>query len=167
MVALPPWNTEITYKILEVFRISTIEHASSLSYGGGENRWNRDGEYVIYTGSSRALSTLELVVHRKSIQPERDYRMMILSIADDDHLYTQVQINELPLAWRTFFAYGHLQSIGSKWYQSRESLVLKVPSAVIPQEYNYVINTAHPDFLTKVKLIRTEDYFWDERLMEG
>lgn len=150
---------------VEVFRISTVEHASGLSSGGGENRWNQNGEFVIYSGSSRALSALELVVHRKAIQPEREYRMMILSLADDDHLYNQVQVKDLPLSWRTFFAYGTLQSIGSGWYQSRKSLVLKVPSAVIPQEYNYVINTAHPEFLSKVKLIRTEDYFWDERLM--
>ncbi len=45
-------------------------------------------------------------------------------------------------------------------------MILRVPSAVIPQEYNYIINTRHPDFLTKVKLLRIEDYFWDERLMD-
>lgn len=61
-------------------------------------------------------------------------------------------------------AYPDLQKIGSNWYQNKESLVLKVPSAVIPKEYNYVINTNHFEFATKVSLVRTEDYFWDERL---
>lgn len=58
-----------------------------------------------------------------------------------------------------------MQTIGSDWYQARTSLILKVPSAVIPLEYNYIINTEHPDFSDKVSLVRIEDYFWDSRLL--
>jgi RES domain-containing protein len=58
-----------------------------------------------------------------------------------------------------------LQKIGSDWIAGQQSLVLKVPSAVIPFEYNYIINTEHPKFLSKVKLVRTEAYFWDSRLL--
>jgi len=61
-------------------------------------------------------------------------------------------------------SYPQLQQLGSEWYQSNKSLILKVPSAVIPMEYNYIINTRHPDFQNNVTLVRTEDYFWDERL---
>ena len=62
-------------------------------------------------------------------------------------------------------AYSSLQEIGSKWYVNQESLVLKVPSAVIPYEYNYVINAEHPLFADNIKIIRREDYFWDNRLI--
>jgi RES domain-containing protein len=62
-------------------------------------------------------------------------------------------------------AYAQLQKIGSTWINSLESLVLKVPSAVIPYEYNLVINTEHPEFDAKVKLVRVEEYFWDPRLL--
>ncbi len=58
-----------------------------------------------------------------------------------------------------------LQKIGSDWINSLETLMLKVPSAVIPYEYNFIINTEHPAFNNKVHLARTEEYFWDSRLL--
>jgi len=58
-----------------------------------------------------------------------------------------------------------LQEIGSQWYNAMEFLVLKVPSAVIEQEYNYVINTRHPDFSKLVRLKAVEDFVWDRRLL--
>lgn len=89
---------------------------------------------------------------------------MVISIADDDYLYKQIKISDLPANWRTIAAYSTLQRIGSGWYNKRESLVLKIPSAIIPFEFNYIINTEHPEFNTNVNLVRTEDYFWDSRL---
>lgn len=150
---------------MEVFRISKEVHAASLSASGSANRWNTKGQRVIYTGSSRSLSSLELVVHRGAIHPGASYRVMVISIADDDYLIKQIQRSELPPNWRSLAGYSSLQRIGSDWYSSQESLVLKVPSAIIVYEYNYVINTEHPDFSRKVQLVRTEDYFWDSRLL--
>lgn len=119
----------------------------------------------MYTGSSRSLSTLELIVHHGAVKPRLAYKVMIISIADDDYLIKQIQLKDLPTDWRSLAAYSFLQTIGSNWYNSRESLVLKVPSAVIPLEYNYMINTEHPDFHDKVSLVRSEAYFWDSRLL--
>jgi RES domain-containing protein len=90
---------------------------------------------------------------------------MIISVADQDHLIKMLQIKDLPYNWRRFTAYSELQNIGSEWYGSKESLLLKVPSAIIAEEYNYLINTEHPDFIANVKLVRTENYFWDDRLL--
>ena len=150
---------------MEVFRISKDVHAQSLRSSGSANRWNTKGQQVIYTGSSRSLSSLELVVHRGAIQPTVSYKVMVISIADDDYLMRTVQLKELPTNWRTLVGYAALQTIGSNWYNSQESLILKVPSAVIIYEYNYIINTEHPDFSQCVQLVRTEDYFWDSRLL--
>ncbi len=58
-----------------------------------------------------------------------------------------------------------VQQMGSDWYNSRKSLLLRVPSSVIPKEYNYLINTRHPDYPENVALVRQEGYVWDERLM--
>ena len=150
---------------MEVFRISKEVHAHSLTSSGSANRWNTKGQHVIYTGASRSLSSLELVVHRGAIQPTSAYKVMVISIADDDYLLRAVQLKELPTNWRTLAGYPTLQTIGSNWYTSQESLILKVPSAVIIYEYHYVINTKHPDFSQCVQLVRTEDYFWDSRLL--
>jgi RES domain-containing protein len=150
---------------MEVFRISKQAYAGALSSSGVANRWNERGQQVIYTGSSRSLSSLELIVHKGAVVPSVQYQVTVISIADDDQLYRQIQIRDLPSNWRSFEAYSTLQKIGSAWISSQESLVLKVPSAVIPFEYNYIINTEHPVYLDKVRLVRTEAYFWDSRLL--
>ena len=93
------------------------------------------------------------------------YKIMVIYIADNENLVRQIRINELRKDWRTLAAYSTLQNIGSQWYDHQETLLLKVPSAIIPFEYNYVINTEHPDFIQKIQLIRIEDYFWDDRLL--
>src|SRR4051812_31995550 len=151
---------------MELFRISQTPYSKELTASGRPYRWNKNGQFILYTGSSRSLSTLELVVHRNSIKPKDDYKVMVISITDEDHLIRQIQIKELPLNWRLPEAYIALQAIGFNWYEKQESLILKVPSAVIVHEYNYLINTRHPDFNKNVQLVRTEDYFWDSRLLK-
>lgn len=150
---------------MEVFRISREIHASGLVASGVANRWNKRNQYVLYTGSSRSLSTLELIVHRNSIAPLDHYKVLVISIPDSDDLIKQVSIKLLPGNWRTLSAYPALQKIGNDWYESMETLVLKVPSAVISNEFNFIINLEHPDFKDHIKLIRAEDYFWDDRLL--
>lgn len=148
-----------------MFRITKEEFSEYLTSSGSANRWNLKGQQVIYAGSSRSLSTLELVVHKGSVIPLFHYKVMVISMADEDSMYKQVKINELPYNWRSIAAYSELQKIGSDWYNSMETLALKIPSAVIPLEFNYIINTEHPNFKDKIKLVRTEDYFWDSRLL--
>ena len=91
--------------------------------------------------------------------------MMIVFLADDQQLYSEIKIATLLFNWRKIAAYSDLQKIGSEWYRSKKSLILKVPSVIIPYEYNYIINTEHPDFNENARLVRTEEYFWDERLL--
>lgn len=150
---------------MELYRIASEEYSKQLTSSGVPNRWNKRGEYVLYTGSSRSLSTLELIVHRNFIKPEITYKVMIISIPDNDNLIKTIKIDELSKNWRQFEAYSKLQKIGSDWFNSKETLILKVPSAVIPFEHNYIINIEHLDFKENVQLIRNENYFWDDRLL--
>jgi RES domain-containing protein len=128
---------------MEVYRIARDKYAKALTASGVANRWNYDQEWVIYTACNRALSTLELVVHRSAIKPAFNYQVMVISISDEPRLITEITEKDLP---------------------KNRSLVLKVPSAVLPSESNYMINTRHPDY-KKVKLLRLENFFWDERLL--
>jgi len=150
---------------VELFRITHKKYADSLTASGTANRWNREEEFVIYAGSSCSLCTLELIVHKARVSNRNDYKVLVISVADADHLVRQIKIDTLPTHWRQLKAYSQLQKLGSTWYRNMESLLLKVPSVVIPREYNYVINTKHPDFPKHVKLVRSEAYFWDERLV--
>jgi len=150
---------------MEVFRISRAKYARTIKSSGAANRWNLENEYVVYTTGSRSLATLELVVRRAAIQPKFVYKMMVISIADNESLFTQIPIKKFPKNWKSVKAYPKLQQMGSDWYTSSHSLVLKVPSAIIDKEYNYIINTRHPDYKGNIKLVRKEPYFWDGRLI--
>ena len=151
---------------MEVFRISSDKYAKSLNASGKSARWNKDNQFVVYTGQVRSLSALELVVH-KNIQTALKYEVMVISIADKENLYTRIAIKDLPERWKTYKSYSLLQDIGSDWYVNQKSLVLQVPSVIIPQESNYIVNLNHPDFSSKnISLVRTEEFFWDDRLVK-
>jgi RES domain-containing protein len=149
---------------MEVFKICREKYSHSLIASGASNRWNKKDEFVIYTGSNRSLSTLEMVVHKSYINISNQYKLLIISITDES-LIKEIDLKDLPDNWKTIEAYIELQEIGSKWYNSDESLVLKVPSAIVPQEYNYIINTRHPLFSKNIILQDVDDFVWDKRLL--
>lgn len=150
---------------MEVFRISTGKHAKTLSASGKKARWNRDNQFVLYTGQHRSLSSLELVVHQ-NISSILKYEVMVIHLAEREKLYTRIPVKDLPDNWRDTAAYPVLQDIGTDWYDHNRSLILQVPSAIIPQEFNYIININHPDFKKEnVDLVGTEAFFWDNRLL--
>lgn len=148
-----------------VYNIRKAKYAKSLQASGVANRWNKNDEFVIYTGSSRALSTLELVVHRSAIRIDNSYKLLVIEIDCKEDEVFEVKKNKLPKNWQSVEAYPRLQEIGSDWYQELKYLVMKVPSSIIPNEFNYLINTKHPDFTTKVKIKEVEVYQWDDRLL--
>jgi RES domain-containing protein len=150
---------------MEVFRISRDKYAIGLVASGKASRWNKDNQFVIYTSASRSLATLENVVHLNSIHPTFIYRTMVISLSDDQSLFKIIAEDELPDGWRSAQSYAACQDLGSEWYAKNESLILKVPSVIIPHEYNYIINMSHPSFNSyNASLVRNENYFWDERL---
>lgn len=150
--------------MMEVFKICREKYANALNASGAANRWNKKEEFVIYAEGSRSLSTLETVVHRAAINISGLYKLLTISIKDKTPI-KEIAIKDLPANWNTIEGYIELQEIGSKWYNSLETLILKVPSAIISQEYNYIINTKHPLFATNIRLESAEDFIWDKRLL--
>jgi RES domain-containing protein len=149
---------------LELFRIVKRDFAGSLLASGRAARWNRSNEEVLYTSSSRALASLELLVHRNAIMTGYAYVVLVIEVTLPQPSVQAVTLGSLPEQWRGIEFYAALQEKGSNWYQSRSALLLEVPAAVIPQEKNFVINTKHPLFAKCVRIKRTEDFFWDARL---
>lgn len=150
--------------MMEVFKICREKYANALDASGAANRWNKKEEFVIYAGGSRSLSTLETVVHRAAINISGPYKLLTISIKDKVSI-KELAIKDLPENWNTIEGYIELQEIGSKWYNSLETLVLKVPSAIISQEYNYIINIKHPLFAENIKLEKVEGFARDKRLL--
>ncbi|MGI9190720.1 MAG: RES family NAD+ phosphorylase [Chitinophagaceae bacterium] len=149
---------------MEVFRIVQAQYAKSFNASGCANRWNKKDEWVLYAGASRSLASLELLVHQGQALPKPDSCVMVISIPDDAAFMSSINPKQLPANWRSLNAYPILQKLGSQWYQAQSTLVLKIPSVIIPNEFNYAINTKHPDFKKHIKKVRIESFFWDERL---
>lgn len=148
---------------MEVFRIVKAEFSGQLSTSGHANRWNRKGQHILYASTSRALATLEQLVHLGSVRPDTDWRIMVLSLPDDEAFHHRIQKIDLTSDSRKLSAYADCQRLCAEWADRQKSLILHIPSAVVPMEYNVAINKDHPEFDHLVRLVRTEPYFWDER----
>lgn len=148
-----------------VYNIRRAKYAKQLTSSGVANRWNKNEEYVIYAGGSISLSALEMLAHRNTIQTNELYKLMVIEIDATRKDVTQISTKDLPENWRLMRSYPLLQQIGSDWYRQNKTLLLEVPSVLIPSERNCLVNTRHVSFYEKVKLLRTEDFGWDQRLL--
>lgn len=145
-----------------VYRLSHAKYANTLNSSGAANRWSKAFQYVIYCSENVSLCALELLAHTNGIRPAGEFRIMEIEIKNPANTKSINSI-DLPENWHQLQSYGHTQELGSDWYESKTSLCLKIPSAIIQSEYNYIINTQHPDFIKKVQLMGVKDFFWDNR----
>lgn len=147
-----------------IFRICRTEFANGLNASGLAGRWNHNGQRVLYVSSTRSLAALEQLANRSGLILNASYSVMIIKVPDSLDSFRTIDPAILPPDWQRISGYGRLQDLGSNWYYQFESLLLRVPSVLVPQEHNYLINTQHQDFKTKVKLVGIEDFNWDNRL---
>lgn len=143
------------------FRIAHYKYAHSLSVSGFEGRWNSKGKLVLYASENIATSLLENIIYRTGTGFNSDYKIMVI-YHPEEHI-EQIITSNLPQDWRSMESYDQLQKIGDSWYDEQRSLCLKVPSSILPDNYNIIFNTTHPEF-KNVKLIDVLDYEPDERL---
>jgi RES domain-containing protein len=147
---------------MQVYRITKAQYADRLVASGGAARWNSRGQFVIYTAATRALACLENVVHRSGEGLADDFRVMVIHIPDELTIAT-ILLSDLPADWFDFQQYGSCQMVGNTWLQQAESPILRVPSAIIVDEWNYLLNPAHPDF-SRIQLMRTDPFVFDPRI---
>jgi RES domain-containing protein len=148
-----------------VFRLSKRRYISDLSGKGAEisgGRWNSRGTAVLYTSSSRALCTAEIAVHVPLGILPSDYMLATIEIPDDEPI-EKVLPQELPSDWKSFPYVHSTKSIGDRFVSDKKYLVLKVPSAVVQGEFNYLVNPFHPGF-QKVRIVNQELFEFDSRL---
>ena len=143
------------------FRIAHYKYAHSLSVSGFEGRWNSKGKLVLYASENIAASLLENIIYRTGTGFNNYYKIMVI-YHPEEHI-EQIITSNLPKDWRSMESYDQLQKIGNSWYDEQRSLCLKVPSSILPDNYNIIFNTTHPEF-KNVKLIDVLDYEPDERL---
>ncbi len=117
---------------------------------------------MVYTSGSRALSLLEAYVHLPSGILPYNYVMMSIDIPDTLSRNT-VGIDTLSADWIRDRGISETRAIGDDFIASHSACVLQVPSAIVPGDYNYLINPDHPD-LDKIRILSVDDFPFDERM---
>lgn len=132
-----------------------MEGTEAFKNGG---RWNSAGRYALYTASCRSLALLEKLVHLEETPPPDDYVMVVIHLPDE---VLCRQLEEFPDDWPSQRTWT--EEAGNRWLDENKTLLLKVPSVVVPLEYNYIINPAH-GAMKSVKIVHIEPFTIDERL---
>ena len=145
-----------------IYRIVHKTYSKELFASGIQGRWNSAGKKVIYCAESIALAFLENMVRRQGVGFNRDFKIMIIDVPDNIEM-TPITSAQLKQNWRDIKDYSICQPVGDKWYNDGKTLILKVPSAILPESYNYIINTMHINY-KKVRLISTTDLLPDKRI---
>ena len=137
---------------MRLFRIIKTKYAHDLTGEGAKlsgGRWNHAGIPCIYLAESRALSLLEYVVHTsmKTLPPTLSF----ITLEVPDSSIRQLSVNELPAGWLKQPHSKASQDIGSAFLTKNDHLLLQLPSIIIEQESNFILNTRHP-LISAVKI---------------
>ncbi len=106
---------------------------------------------------------LEILVNLDS--PATLDRYMSIPVEFDDSLCKVLSLEALPDNWSPDPVPSNVQEIGSSWASARQSAVLVVPSAVVPQEHNFLLNPQHPDF-AQIRIGPSTEFDFDPRLIK-
>jgi RES domain-containing protein len=122
------------------FAEAAFDGDGAREFGG---RWNSVGRAVVYTAATTSLALLEILVNADTaLLPH----YAAIPVTFGSSLVEVVDAGLLPGDWRSQPPPVRLKRIGDEWTESRRSCVLQVPSAIVPNEWNYLLNPAHPDF---------------------
>jgi len=128
-------------------------------YGG---RWNREGTPLVYTSDHLSLCVLEQLVHLSPADVPEDLTAFAIEVPED-LLVESISADDLPEDWDRVADHPACQQLGELWVRKGSSPVLKVPSAVLPMETNYLINPHHPKAST-IEIVEARAFRFDQRL---
>ncbi len=146
-----------------VYRITNSHYKDDISGTGAKlkgARWNMPGSSMLYTAEHISLSALELLVHVGFEDIQKFYHLLSIFIPDDAAM-REINADKLKKDWYEDEDYSAF--MGTEFINNNLNLVLKVPSAIIPEEHNFLINPQHKDF-KKIKIKKSNPFIFDERL---
>jgi len=147
-----------------VYRIGKEQYCNDLSglgaklYGG---RWNRMGTPCVYTSQSRALALLEYSVNigLDFIIPKLSFTVIEIQ----DNLIEVIPMESLPNNWKSIPASSSTKTFGSDKLIQSSFPIIRVPSVIIPEEFNFIINPTNID-PSAIKIVAVEEYQYDYRI---
>ena len=148
------------YRIFKTKYAATwFDGEGAFRYGG---RWNSPGTRLLYAAESLSLAALEMLVHLNNEEILLSYSYATAEFDEKYNLPIE-DFRHLPDNWSASPAPIEIQKIGDAWAHSETSLILRVPTSVLPLEFNYLINIEHSDF-DQIKLGKPQKFKFDERL---
>lgn len=151
--------------MIVAWRIDKKKHAKSSFSGEGARihggRWNHKETLVVYLSESLALAALEKLVHL----PQAAHRLRFVATGTrvPAEVVSTLPRRKLPGNWREEPPPDETKQIGTAWVKAGSSAVLKVPSVIVPNEFNYIVNPQHPDF-ARIRREASTDFSFDPRL---
>lgn len=148
-----------------VYRLCKRQFSLDLSGKGAEmygGRWNSKGIPLVYTSQSRSLAFAEIAMHIPLGIIPKDYCLVTIRIPDNAEALELTEA-DMPKDWRLNPHSHSTQKIGDAFVVAAKQLVLRVPSAVVPGDFNYLLNPAHPK-MSKVSIEGVEPFEFDSRL---
>jgi RES domain-containing protein len=133
------------WRIVRKKRLAEAFSGEGARLGGG--RWNHVGIPVVYVSATLSLAALELFIHftRKDIKMSKSLLAIPVEIPDALRVM-DVLVKDLKPGWDSSPPPDFTKDLGAEWVEKGISAILRVPSALIPEEQNLVINPKHKDF---------------------
>jgi len=147
------------------WRIVKEKHAKSAFSGEGarifEGRWNSAGVWMVYCSEHVSLAALEILVHTQPITIRDKFR--VFRVSWDGKMMITIDLKKLPKSWNAQPPSSVSKNVGDNWVRSGPSVVLAVPSVIVPSERTFLLNPNHQDF-RKIKSKETGSFVLDPRL---
>lgn len=126
-------------------------------------RWNSPGVAAIYVGLTPEIAAMEKLVHTSDMLPQ-DLVLAEIELPSDDGLYRRCAVDDLPEGWDALPSSTAAIAIGDEFLLAAAHLGLIVPSAVMPEAFNIVLNPNHPKFDAAVTIRIVRSFEFDSRL---
>ena len=147
------------------WRIVKEKHARTAFTGEGarifEGRWNSGGVRMVYCSENLALAALEILVHTQAIMMRDKFRAFRVAFADE--FMTVIDLRQLPKGWNAQPPTDASKRIGDEWIKSGRSVILALPSVIVPLERTFLLNPHHRDF-AKIEIKDIGSFVLDPRL---
>jgi RES domain-containing protein len=151
---------------MQVWRLVKTRYAATPFDGEGARlygaRWNSPGKRIAYASGNSALAVLEVLVHMTGGGSLPGYSLVSTSLPGS--LVEVIDPADLPDNWDSSPVPPEVQAVGDAWLASTRSLALRVPSALVRDSYNILINPEHGDF-GRLTIVSTEPFDFDRRLL--
>lgn len=152
---------------MRAWRLVQARYAAGALNGEGARlfggRWNSPGTRMVYLSDSPSLAALEILVHTRSPDDLASY--LLFAVEFPGHHLMRLGHDELPEGWNDLMPGTGTQAVGDRWAADGSSLALAVPSAVVPQQSNFLLNPEHHAW-SELQVSEPQPFFFDPRLTD-